>query len=77
MEESLGGRIRTRRKALGYTQEQLAREAGVTMNYVARLERDEIADPHVSTLAAIARAGLGVPTSELLGEEPRPLVAAR
>ncbi len=37
-----GTQIKQLRKALGYTQAQLAEEIGVTANTVARYERDEL-----------------------------------
>jgi transcriptional regulator with XRE-family HTH domain len=65
---SIGSRVRTSRKAENLSQEGLARRADVSLNVVSRLERGEIADPHISTLTRIAD-GLGVAVSTLL-EEP-------
>jgi transcriptional regulator with XRE-family HTH domain len=39
---SVGESIRTARQALGWTQVQLADAAGLSANYVARLERGEL-----------------------------------
>lgn len=65
----IGSRMRAGRKALGKTQERIARESGLSLNVIARLERGEIENPHVATLAAVA-AALDLPTSALLGEAP-------
>jgi transcriptional regulator with XRE-family HTH domain len=70
---SIGERVRTRRKALHLSQEEVARRAGVSLNQVNRLERGEIIDPHFSTLAGLATA-LDMPISELVGEPAVPLV---
>ena len=68
---SIGERVRTGRKALHLSQEEVARRAGVSLNQVNRLERGEIVDPHFSTLAGLATA-LDMQISELVGE-PAPL----
>ena len=57
------------RKAAGFTQEDVARSAGVSLKGVSDIERDVIADPHISSLIGIARA-LGVTIGQLL--EPAP-----
>lgn len=72
---SIGERVRTRRKALHLSQEEVARRAGVSLNQVNRLERGEIVDPHFSTLAGLATA-LNMQISELVGEPAVPLVKA-
>ena len=64
---SIGERVRTGRKALHLSQEEVARRAGVSLNQVNRLERGEIVDPHFSTLAGLATA-LDMQISELVGE---------
>ena len=71
----IGEHIRSARKAAKLSQENLARQAGVTMNLVSRLERGEIRDPHYSTLSGIADS-LGVSVTELLEEETGPKVQA-
>lgn len=58
------GRIR-RERAL--TQEQLAERAGISVETIGKLERNERTSARMSTLAAVARA-LGVPTSGLIGD---------
>ena len=50
------------------TQEQLARDAGITMGMVSKLERGEHTNPTIDTLEKISRA-LGVRITDLL-EEP-------
>jgi transcriptional regulator with XRE-family HTH domain len=67
----IGDRIRAVRKAVGLTQEEIARRAGLTLKAVGEVERGEVQDPHISSLASIARA-LGVEVADLLGE-PVPL----
>jgi transcriptional regulator with XRE-family HTH domain len=52
---ALGGRVRTRRERLSFSQTTLARRAGVHPNVVGRLERG-IYNPSVLKLLAIARA---------------------
>jgi transcriptional regulator with XRE-family HTH domain len=52
----IGTRVRAERKALGLSQEALARIAGVSLTMLNRLERGAIDDPHISTLASIAGA---------------------
>ena len=69
---SIGERVRTGRKALHLSQEEVARRAGVSLNQVNRLERGEIVDPHFSTLAGLATA-LDMQISELVGEPAAPL----
>jgi transcriptional regulator with XRE-family HTH domain len=60
----LGQRIREIRKERGMNQTELAEKAGISLITISRIERGE-RDPHVRTLAQIAR-GLGVPAYELL-----------
>jgi transcriptional regulator with XRE-family HTH domain len=63
-----GPKVRERRTALGFSQEHLAHEAGISLNAVHKLEMGRISDPHYSTLASIAHA-LGATVAELAGEE--------
>ncbi|MCC6897603.1 MAG: helix-turn-helix transcriptional regulator [Polyangiaceae bacterium] len=77
----IGKEIRRRRLAAGLTIEALAERSGLVPHHISNLERGKIPDPHVSTLAAIAK-GLGkVAPGELLGTvrdlSPRALEAAR
>lgn len=64
---SLGGRIRARRLALGLTQEDLARRAGVPLVTVNRIENGH-QRPRRQTLLKLARA-LGAEPAELLLED--------
>src|SRR5829696_1311686 len=64
---NMGERVRAVRKARDLSQEALAREAGVSLNLVNKLERGVVTDPHYSTLSGIARA-LGVSVQELVRE---------
>jgi transcriptional regulator with XRE-family HTH domain len=57
-------RISKLRAARDMTQEDLARKAGVSVGYIARLETGRH-DPKVGTLLKVAKA-LGVPVTELL-----------
>jgi transcriptional regulator with XRE-family HTH domain len=68
----IGRRLRERRRLLGLTQEETARKAGVPLNSVARIERGEVRDPHLSMLSGIAEA-LDMSISELIGEPVVPL----
>ena len=62
----IGARVRNKRKDLGLSQEALAREAGVSLNLINKIERSVITDPHFSTLIGIAE-GLDMPVEELVG----------
>jgi transcriptional regulator with XRE-family HTH domain len=64
---SIGDKVRATRKAVGISQEEVARRAGVSLNVINRLERGVILDPHYSTLRGIARA-LRVPVEDLVRE---------
>jgi transcriptional regulator with XRE-family HTH domain len=64
---ALGQRVKERRTALGFSQEHVAHQAGLSWAAVQRLEAGKIADPHYSTLSAIAHA-LGTTVAELVGE---------
>ena len=64
MPPRLAMRIKTLRKARKMTQEALAREAEISLGYVARLEIGRH-DPKLSTLLKLAKA-LRVNVSELL-----------
>lgn len=63
----LGNKIRERRKVLGLTQEQLAELAGISVNFLARMEMTA-RTPSLETLARIADA-LSVEVSDLLKSE--------
>jgi transcriptional regulator with XRE-family HTH domain len=59
----VGRRLRALRIESALTQSELAEKAGVAVNTVARLERDE-GEPHMTTVRKLAGA-LGVPPREL------------
>lgn len=61
-------RIRTYRKSLGLTQEQLADLSSLSHNYIARIELGS-KTPSISTLFRIAEA-LNVNPADLISEEP-------
>jgi transcriptional regulator with XRE-family HTH domain len=63
-----GLEVRTRRKALKLSIEQLAERAGLTSNYIGTIENGH-RDPSLSTIEAIAE-GLGVSAGELFGPLP-------
>ncbi|NLN77114.1 MAG: helix-turn-helix transcriptional regulator [Armatimonadetes bacterium] len=67
MLDTLAGHIRVRRKAIGITQEQLAEQAGLSPNYIARLEIGSNT-PSLPALISISKA-LGMQTFELLTVE--------
>ena len=52
----ISSRIRSARKALGISQESLARQADVSLSLINQLERGVITDPHYSSLSKIAAA---------------------
>jgi transcriptional regulator with XRE-family HTH domain len=57
-------RLKTLRESKGLTQEQLAKRAGISRAYLARLETGRH-DPHLSRLRKLAKA-LGVKVGRLL-----------
>ena len=74
MEQTLGKRIVSHRKALGLTQDQLAERLGVTAQAVSKWENDQSC-PDITTLPKLARI-FGTTTDALLGIEPEPAHAA-
>jgi transcriptional regulator with XRE-family HTH domain len=74
--ESIGARIRRRRKAQGLTQAALAAVAGVNQGYISEIERGK-AKPRQRTIDALAVA-LDIPQGVLIGggaehDAPQPL----
>jgi transcriptional regulator with XRE-family HTH domain len=65
--ESLGQRLRSRRAALGLTLAQVASTAGLSVPYVANLERGR-GNPTLDVMVALAEA-LQVPAASLLADE--------
>ncbi|MGH2359406.1 MAG: helix-turn-helix domain-containing protein [bacterium] len=57
-------KIKQLREQRGLTQKRLAKKAGLSLGYLARLEIG-MHDPPLSTVAKLAKA-LGVPVAELL-----------
>jgi SOS-response transcriptional repressor LexA len=75
-QETVGERIRRRRKELRVTQEELAAAAGVNQGYISQIEQDKAA-PRRRTIDALAVA-LNLPQGVLLGggddhDSPQPL----
>jgi transcriptional regulator with XRE-family HTH domain len=67
---NIGNRTRNRREALGLTQDELAREVGVTPQHVSRIESGLNA-PSLDLLVKISRK-LGVTADYLLTGEESP-----
>jgi len=64
---NLGKRIRTLRKARGFSQEVLAERADLNLSFLAKIEHSKTS-PTVRTLTKIA-AALGISPSELLSDK--------
>jgi len=62
--ERLAMKLKELRKQRGWTQPVLAKRAGLSAGYIARVETGRH-DPKLSTLVKLAKA-LGVPVTELL-----------
>lgn len=65
--ELIGNRLRSIRRRLGVTLEQLAERTGLNKGYLSRIESGE-KSPSIATLLKLS-AELRVPTSQLFGEE--------
>jgi transcriptional regulator with XRE-family HTH domain len=70
--DSLGVRMRARRKALGLSLRSLAARTGVSASFLGQPERG-IVGPSIQTLIAVSRA-LEVPIYHFLLESPDPVV---
>jgi len=70
--DSLGIRMRARRKALGLSLRSLAARTGVSASFLSQVERG-IVSPSIQTLIAVSRA-LEVPIYHFLLESPDPVV---
>jgi transcriptional regulator with XRE-family HTH domain len=70
---TIGDRVREARKRRGFTQDDLARAAGVSKSLVSKLEQQSINDIRLETAHKIA-AALDVSTSALVprGDAPAP-----
>jgi SOS-response transcriptional repressor LexA len=66
--ESIGARIRRRRKELRLSQVELAAQANLNQGYVSQIERD-LAHPRANTVKALAIA-LDIPDAVLIGSGP-------
>ena len=61
-----GERLREARRRAMLSQEELAKESGVGVATIIRIERDQLkGDPHFSTLRKLAKR-LGIEAAELL-----------
>jgi transcriptional regulator with XRE-family HTH domain len=70
---SFGGRLKALREAAGFTQEELATIAGLSVHAVSALERGERRRPHVETVRALSAAlDLTGPTRDVLLASARP-----
>jgi transcriptional regulator with XRE-family HTH domain len=65
---SLGAKLRELRKERDFTQRNLADKAGVSVNAISLIERDQIS-PSVSTLQSLARA-FNIKMSYFFAEDP-------
>ena len=54
--QSFGMQLRSLREAAGYTQEELATIAGLSVHAVSALERGERRRPHLETVRALSAA---------------------
>lgn len=73
--ETLGERIRRRRREKGWTQGELARRVGIKPSRISKYENGTY-QPSLATVKAIADA-LGTTTDHLLGRGPQPDSDAR
>src|SRR6478672_735423 len=70
---SFGGQLRALREAAGFTQEELAAIAGLSVHAVSALERGQRRRPHVDTVRALSLAlDLSGATRAALVESARP-----
>lgn len=64
--KKIAKRLLSARKSKHLTQEEVAKKAGVSVNYYAQVERGEI-NPSTSNFLAIIKA-LGVSSADILGK---------
>lgn len=69
LNKNLGNRIKTLRKMKGWTQENLAEQAKVSIQHVGEIERGD-GNPTLQSLERLS-LGLGVTAAQLLEVEPR------
>lgn len=67
--------LRRIRNARGWSQARLARESGVSVPTVERIERDSEYDPRISRVTALA-AALGVTVDELISHDPESITVS-
>ncbi|WP_203642057.1 helix-turn-helix domain-containing protein [Levilactobacillus andaensis] len=65
----LGERIRSRRKQLGLTQEELAEQSNLSVNYISKIERTQGQNISFEVLTNIAKS-LNISIADLLGNYP-------
>lgn len=65
----LGERIRSRRKQLGMTQEELAEQSNLSVNYISKIERTQDQNISFEVLANIAHS-LNITIAEFIGKPP-------
>jgi transcriptional regulator with XRE-family HTH domain len=70
-----GTAVRSKRRDLGWTLEQLSERTNVTPNYLGRVETEKV-DPSMSIALAIAQA-LRTPIGELTGDAGSAKIGAR
>src|SRR6188768_312515 len=75
---SFGAQLKALREAAGYTQEELATIAGLSVHGVSALERGERRRPHVETVRALSAALnlTGATRDELLRSSRAPAVTS-
>ena len=73
---SFGAQLRALREAAGFTQEELATIAGLSVHAVSALERGERRRPHVETVRALSAALdlTGATRDALLGSARAPVL---
>jgi transcriptional regulator with XRE-family HTH domain len=64
----LGERLRTRRKAIGKTLQQVATESGLTVGFISQIERG-ISKPSLASLYSVAKA-LEAPVDQFVSRPP-------
>jgi transcriptional regulator with XRE-family HTH domain len=75
VQETLGQRLRARRKARGMTLQQVADATGLTAGFVSLIERD-LATPSIASVSGIAGV-LGATMGEFLDTPPAPSALTR
>lgn len=70
--KSLGFRVLLSRRDLGWDQETLACNAGISRGYISKLERGYTKNPGIEVIKALAKA-LGISTEYLMGLTDDPL----